>query len=120
MRSKPFVFRRASRDQESDELRCNQIEQAVRLVVSELEKEASGLEARYNAATADAAFLLEAVANGSAYRRPEERGRELTDAVARYEARMKALGRQKTLYREIERLIINFRSSLRPEGESRV
>ena len=96
-----FRSRGPSRDRETDTLRLDQ-------VAAEIAAERKGLEDRYNAASTNAAFLIEATENDAAPVRASARVNELTASILNCERRIAVLARQLTLMKQFRELLTDF------------
>ena len=68
----------------------------------------AGLEDRYNAASTNAAFLVEATENDAAPARASARVNELTASILNCERRIAVLARQLTLMKQFRELLTDF------------
>lgn len=105
----PFKTRRLERDDETDEARFKRLASLVAEVAAEIDAERAGLEARYGSETADAGFLLEALANDEVSRRSAVRAERLTSSILRCEQRLAALSRHAGLMNELRLLLQSYR-----------
>lgn len=111
MSSRIFRIRSADRDRETDIRRLDRLAEAAAVLHEEINRESDGLRRRYDEATRDAAFALEARETGSGQRRLEGRIEELSETVMNCETRLRDLETQDTFYRDIRDRIAAYRSS---------
>lgn len=101
-----FKTRNPSRDSQTDAARFQRIEEVLNGISEEMQRERAGLEKRYGAVAADAAFLSEALEN-----EPEKdasRIAELTDALRSCEKRTAALKKQMLFVEDCRRIVSQF------------
>jgi hypothetical protein len=101
----PFRTRRRERDEETDEARFTRLASVVAQIAAEIETERTGLETRYRSETADAGFLLEALANDDASVRSSVRAEHLTSSILRCEQRLATLAGHAGLMTELQLLL---------------
>lgn len=95
-----FRLRSPARDYQTDEARFGRLQNFLDQLVSEIDLEQKGLGARYDSATADAAFLMETLDDGASTEANRKRIDELTAVVRGVERRMKELARQTALLKQ--------------------
>ncbi|WP_421914801.1 hypothetical protein [Mesorhizobium sp.] len=88
-----FRSRNPARDRQTDVSRLDRLARLFDQISAEVEAERNGLENRYRAKAANAAFLVEAMENGSASGRSSEIG-DLTKSILNCERRIAVLSRQ--------------------------
>lgn len=102
-----FKIRNPNRDKETDEARLRMIASTLDDILKQIERESSGLQARYNRVAADAAFSLQAMEND----RGEKMGSkvdELTRSLARSRFRLKELEEQLTFFRRLQQQVYDY------------
>ncbi|MDX8453275.1 hypothetical protein RFM98_10945 [Mesorhizobium sp. VK9D] len=96
-----FRSRDPARDRNTDLQRFDRLAKLFDQIAVEIEAEKTGLENRYKSTAANAAFLVEAMENGSA---PTSKGSEvsaMTNSILNCERRIAELVRQKGLVKEL-------------------
>ncbi len=111
MSSRIFRIRSADRDRETDIRRLDRLAEAAAVLHEEINRESDGLRRRYEEATRDAAFALEARETGSGQRKLDGRIDELTETVMKCEQRLRDLETQDAFYRDIRDRIAAYRTS---------
>ncbi|MEQ1955479.1 hypothetical protein [Mesorhizobium sp. CN2-181] len=96
-----FRLRSPARDHQTDEARFGRLQNFLDQMIAEIDLERKGLGARYESATADAAFLLESQDSEASTEANRRRVDELTAIVRGVERRMKELTRQKDLLKQL-------------------
>ncbi|PWK68092.1 hypothetical protein [Aminobacter sp. AP02] len=91
-----FAFRTRSpdRDEDTDRARFERLARALDQLASEVEAEKAGIRSRYEAVSANAAFLVEAMDNDAATSRRAAEMDQLTEALKNCLRRIEVLGRQ--------------------------
>lgn len=91
-----FAFRTRSpgRDQETDRVRFQQLARSLDQLASEIELERTGIRSRYEAVSANAAFLVEGMDNDAVSSRRAAEMDQLTEALKNCLRRIEVLGRQ--------------------------
>lgn len=94
-----FAFRTRSpdRDRETDVTRFEQLARSLDQLTSEIEAERTGIRNRYEAVSANAAFLVEAMDNSEASSRRADDMDRWTESLKTCLRRIEALGRQTEL-----------------------
>ena len=95
-----FRTRSPERDDATDARRFDRLARLLDELTGEISAERSGLERRYKAATADAAFLVEAVENEDAPERSKDRVDDLTASILNCERRLALLSHQASVLDE--------------------
>ena len=103
-----FRTRAASRDQETDTARFSRIDHQLRETAAEIGAERAGLEKRRGTASADAAFLLDAIGNEEVATRSSTRVGALTNELVRGERRTVDLLRQLDLVSDLRAQVATF------------
>jgi hypothetical protein len=103
-----FKSRGPARDRETDTLRHDRLAKLLDQVAAEIAAEREGLEARYNAASTNAAFLVEATENDAAPAHASARVNELTASILNCERRISVLARQLALMKQFRELLTGF------------
>ncbi|MDG4894291.1 MULTISPECIES: hypothetical protein [unclassified Mesorhizobium] len=98
-----FRSRDPARDRQTDLQRFDRLAKLFDQIAAEIETEKTGLENRYRSTAANAAFLVEAMENGSASASKESDVSVMTNSILNYERRIAELARQKGLVRELRR-----------------
>ncbi|MGX5802264.1 hypothetical protein ACWGS9_13550 [Bradyrhizobium sp. Arg314] len=96
-----FRSRDPGRDRNTDLQRFDRLAKLFDQIAVEIEAEKTGLENRYRSTAANAAFLVEAMENGSA---PTSKGSDvsaMTNSILNCERRIAELVRQKGLVKEL-------------------
>jgi hypothetical protein len=96
-----FRSRDPARDRQTDLQRFDRLAKLFDQVGAEIEAEKAGLENRYRSTATNAAFLVEAMENGSASKSKSSDVGVMTDAILNYERRIAELTRQKGLMKEL-------------------
>ena len=96
-----FRSRDPGRDRQTDLHRFDRLAKLFDQVGAEIEAEKAGLENRYRSTATNAAFLVEAMENGSASTSKSSDVGVMTDAILNYERRIAELTRQKGLMKEL-------------------
>lgn len=78
------------------------------VMASELAKEKAGLQKRYEAAAADAAFSMDVIDAGNAAPRISERADELSTTLDRYSRRLAELDAQTAFVSDLQRTVEAF------------
>ena len=102
-----FRIRSAQRDGETDRTRFERLSQMVAKLGDEIENECAGLERRYSETKTSAAFA-QATLENEGDSTISTKIDDLTSSMLRYEARIEALGRQKTFVTGIGKSIADF------------
>lgn len=102
-----FRTRSAERDDATDARRFDRLARLLNELTDEISVERSGLERRYRSATTDAAFLVEAIENGGATARSNDRVEDLTASILNCERRLESLSRQASTLNEFRRVLTN-------------
>ncbi|MET2829094.1 hypothetical protein [Mesorhizobium shangrilense] len=95
-----FRSRNPARDRQTDISRLDRLAKLFDQISAEVEAEKSGLENRYRTKATNAAFLVEAMENGSASGRSSEIS-ELTKSILNCERRIAVLSQQHLLMKEL-------------------
>lgn len=103
-----FLIRSPIRDRWKDFLRMQKLIVSLDAMTGELIKEKTGLRKRYETASADAAFSLDALDGGSAAKDLPERVDGLSDALVRYSKRINELDAQIAFVDELHRTVATF------------
>ena len=92
-----FAFRTRSpdRDRQTDEARFGQLSRALDEIAAGIEAERSGIRGRYEAVSANAAFLVEAMENSAVSVLRAREMDQLTESLKACLRRIEVLGRQK-------------------------
>src|SRR5713226_2008115 len=96
-----FRFRDPARDRQTDLSRFDRLARLLDQIAAEIESEKTGLENRYRSKATNAAFLVEAMENGSASASRLSEVSELTRSILNCERRIAALARQNSLMKEL-------------------
>ncbi|OHV90394.1 hypothetical protein [Mesorhizobium sp. ORS 3428] len=96
-----FRSRDPARDRQTDLQRFDRLAKLFDQISAEIEAEKTGLENRYQSTAANAAFLVEAMENGSASTSKSSDVSAMTGAILNYERRIAELARQKTMMKEL-------------------
>ena len=96
-----FRSRDPARDRQADIARLDRLAKLFEQVAAEIEAEKTGLESRYRKTATNAAFLVEAMENGSASQRRSSEVSALTQSILNCERRIAALSRQDGLMKEL-------------------
>lgn len=89
-----FRTRTPDRDWETDRVRFEQLARSLDQLASEIEAEKTGIRSRYEAVSANAAFLVEAIDNDAVSSRRAAEMDQLTEALKNCLRRIEVLGRQ--------------------------
>lgn len=96
-----FRSRDPARDRQTDLQRFDRLAKLFDQISAEIEAEKTGLEARYRSTAANAAFLVEAVENGSASSGKLSEVSAMTSAILNCERRIAELARQNGAMKEL-------------------
>lgn len=96
-----FRSRDPARDRQTDVARLDRLAKLFEQIAAEIEAEKTGLETRYRKDATNAAFLVEAMENGSASDRRSSDVSALTQSILNSERRIAALSRQGGRMREL-------------------
>ena len=96
-----FRSRDPSRDRQTDLQRFDRLAKLFDQISVEIEAEKAGLESRYRSTAANAAFLVEAVENGSASTGKLSEVGTMTTAILNCERRIAELARQNGVMKEL-------------------
>ncbi|UVK43331.1 hypothetical protein BPNPMPFG_005113 [Mesorhizobium sp. AR07] len=96
-----FRSRDPARDRQNDVSRLDRLAKLFEQVTAEIEAERDGLENRYRTKATNAAFLVEAMENGSASERRSSEVSALTKSILDCERRIAALSRQNGMMKEV-------------------
>lgn len=113
-----FAFRTRSpdRDRQADQTRFGHLSRTLEQLASEIEAERSGIRSRYEAVSANAAFLVEAMDNSEVSARGNAEMDQLTESLKSCLRRIEALGRQTEFVAEIRQLVVAFVDEGRKSG----
>ncbi|OBQ95297.1 hypothetical protein [Mesorhizobium sp. AA23] len=100
-----FRSRDPARDRQTDLQRLDRLAKLFDQISAEIEAEKTGLENRYRSTATNAAFLVEAMENGSASTDKSSDVNTMTGAILNYERRIAELTRQKGLMKELRHSI---------------
>lgn len=89
-----FRSRDPARDRQTDVSRLDRLAKLFEQIAAEIEAEKTGLESRYRKTSTNAAFLVEAMENGSSSDRRSSEVSALTRSILNSERRITALSRQ--------------------------
>ncbi|MFA6157553.1 hypothetical protein [Mesorhizobium sp.] len=89
-----FRSRDPARDRQTDVSRLDRLAKLFEQIAAEIEAEKAGLESRYRKTSTNAAFLVEAMENGSSSDRRSSEVSALTRSILNSERRITALSRQ--------------------------
>lgn len=98
-----FRSRDPARDRQTDLQRFDRLAKLFDQIAVEIETEKTGLENRYRSTAANAAFLVEAMENGSASASKGSDVSVMTNSILNCERRIAELARQKGLVKELRR-----------------
>jgi hypothetical protein len=98
-----FRSRDPARDRQTDLQRFDRLAKLFDQIAAEIETEKTGLENRYRSTATNAAFLVEAMENGSASASKESEVSVMTNSILNCERRIAELARQKGLVKELRR-----------------
>jgi hypothetical protein len=90
-----FAFRSPDRDRQTDEARFGQLSRALDELAAGIEAERTGIRNRYEAVSANAAFLVEAMENSAVSVLRAREMDQMTESLKACLRRIEALGRQK-------------------------
>ncbi|UCI07723.1 hypothetical protein [Mesorhizobium sp. B1-1-8] len=96
-----FRSRDPGRDRQTDLQRFDRLAKLFDQIAAEIEAEKTGLENRYRSTAANAAFLVEAVENGSASTGKLSEVGAMTNAILNCERRIAELAHQNGLMKEL-------------------
>lgn len=96
-----FRSRDPARDRQTDLQRFDRLARLFDQIAAEIEAEKTGLENRYRSTATNAAFLVEAMENGSASSSKGSDVSAMTDAILNCERRIAELARQKGVMKEL-------------------
>ncbi|MER9581918.1 hypothetical protein [Mesorhizobium sp. M0276] len=96
-----FRSRDPARDRQTDGSRLDRLAKLFEQIAAEIESEKAGLENRYRTKATNAAFLIEAMENGSASDKRSSEVSALTQSILNCERRIAALSRQDGMMKEI-------------------
>ncbi|SFN70040.1 hypothetical protein SAMN03159463_00343 [Mesorhizobium sp. NFR06] len=96
-----FRSRDPVRDRQTDLQRFDRLAKLFDQIAAEIEAEKAGLEGRYKSTAANAAFLVEAMENGSASTSKGSDVSAMTNSILNCERRISELARQKGLMKEL-------------------
>jgi hypothetical protein len=96
-----FRSRDPARDRQADVSRLDRLAKLFEQIAAEIEAERAGLENRYRTTATNAAFLVEAMENGSASDRRSSEVSALTTSILNCERRIAALSRQDGMMKEL-------------------
>ena len=92
-----------NRNRQTDLQRFDRLAKLFDQIAAEIETEKTGLENRYRSTAANAAFLVEAMENGSASASKGSDVSAMTNSILNCERRIAELARQKGLVKELRR-----------------
>ncbi|MBZ9716499.1 hypothetical protein LB519_01460 [Mesorhizobium sp. AD1-1] len=96
-----FRSRDPARDRQADVSRLDRLAKLFEQIAAEIEAERAGLENRYRTTSTNAAFLVEAMENGSASDKRSSEVSALTQSILNCERRIAALSRQDGMMKEL-------------------
>ncbi|TPK67919.1 hypothetical protein FJ546_05180 [Mesorhizobium sp. B2-4-19] len=96
-----FRSRDPARDRQADIARLDRLAKLFEQIAAEIAAEKTGLESRYRKTATNAAFLVEAMENGSASKKRSSEVSALTQSILNCERRIAALSRQHGLMKEL-------------------
>jgi hypothetical protein len=96
-----FRSRDPARDRQTDVARLDRLAKLFEQIAVEIEAERTGLESRYRKTATNAAFLVEAMENGSTSDRRSFEVSALTESILNCERRIAALSRQNRMMKEL-------------------
>jgi small-conductance mechanosensitive channel len=96
-----FRSRDPARDRQADVSRLDRLAKLFEQIAAEIEAERVGLENRYRTTATNAAFLVEAMENGSASDKRSSEVSALTQSILNCERRIAALSRQDGMMKEL-------------------
>lgn len=96
-----FRSRDPARDRQTDLQRFDRLAKLFDQIAAEIEAEKTGLENRYRSTAANAAFLVEAMENGSVSASKGSDVGAMTNSILNCERRIAELARQKVLMKEL-------------------
>ncbi|GLQ81402.1 hypothetical protein GCM10007881_49230 [Mesorhizobium huakuii] len=96
-----FRSRDPARDRQADIARLDRLAKLFEQIAAEIKAEKTGLESRYRKTATNAAFLVEAMENGSASEKRSSEVSALTQSILNCERRIAALSRQDGLMKEL-------------------
>ncbi|MBT1158851.1 hypothetical protein J1C56_25070 [Aminobacter anthyllidis] len=105
-----FAFRTRSpdRDRATDKVRFDQLARSLDQLSSEIAAERTGIRKRYEAVSANAAFLVEAMDNSEVSQRRATEMDQLTETLKTCLRRIEALGRQTEFVAELRHVLDTF------------
>ncbi|HWK65883.1 MAG TPA: hypothetical protein VNS34_13140 [Rhizobiaceae bacterium] len=103
-----FKTRNPDRDRQTDATRFQRVQEMLSGISQEMEREKEGLEKRYGAVSADAAFLFEALENEGDRERDSGRIAQLTSTLQSCERRIAALKKQMLFMEDCRRTVARF------------
>ncbi|TSE11897.1 hypothetical protein C1D09_011925 [Mesorhizobium intechi] len=96
-----FRSRDPARDRQADIARLDRLAKLFEQIAAEIAAEKTGLESRYRKTATNAAFLVEAMENGSVSEKRSSEVSALTQSILNCERRIAALSRQHGLMKEL-------------------
>ncbi len=96
-----FRSRDPARDRQTDLQRFDRLAKLFDQIAAEIEAEKTGLENRYRSTATNAAFLVEAMENGSASSSKGSDVSAMTNAILNCERRIAELARQKGVMKDL-------------------
>ncbi|MEI8717694.1 hypothetical protein [Mesorhizobium sp. ISC11] len=96
-----FRSRDPARDRQADVSRLDRLAKLFEQIAAEIEAERTGLENRYRTTSTNAAFLVEAMENGSASDKRSSEVSALTQSILNCERRIAALSRQDGMMKDL-------------------
>lgn len=96
-----FRSRDPARDRQTDVSRLDRLAKLFEQIAAEIEAEKTGLESRYRKTSTNAAFLVEAMENGSSSDRRSSEVSALTRSILNSERRITALSRQNGMLEQL-------------------
>ncbi|MER9298944.1 hypothetical protein NKI38_20985 [Mesorhizobium sp. M0621] len=96
-----FRSRDPARDRQTDVSRLDRLAKLFEQIAAEIESERAGLENRYRTTATNAAFLVEAMENGSASDKRSSEVSALTQSILNCERRIAALSRQDGMMKDL-------------------
>lgn len=103
-----FKTRNPDRDRQTDADRFQRVQEMLSGISEEMEREKAGLEKRYGAVAADAAFLFEALENEADPETDSGRITQLTSTLQSCERRIAALKKQMLFMEDCRRIVGRF------------
>ncbi|AZO10058.1 MULTISPECIES: hypothetical protein [unclassified Mesorhizobium] len=114
-----FRTRNPGRDRQTDLQRFDRLAKMFDQISAEIEAEKTGLENRYRSTATNAAFLMEAMENGSASSSKSSDVNTMTDTILNYERRIAELARQNGLMKELRHSLDAIVDESSPAGSAR-